>query len=129
MAVNFMLPPDPPDRLQLQWREREQLPTHSAERVVVVIEDPLVAVFVTDVRHPSQFATVHVAKDVLILAPLVTLVTGNLPFSVKNSGQENHVAGLSNHRFAKYLHCSAARDLFADPLFLGSRDRSLCNPE
>lgn len=120
MAVSFMLPPNPPHSLQLQWREREQLPTHSAERVVVVIEDPLVTVFVTDVCQSSQFAAVHVSKDVLILAPLVTLVTGDLPFCVKNSGQENHIAGLSNHRFAKYLHCSAARHLFTDPLFLVS---------
>jgi len=84
---------------------------------VVVIKDPLVTVFVTNVRHPSQFATVHVSEDVLILAPLVTLVTGNLPLCVKNSGQENHIAGLSNHRFAKYLHCSAARNLFTDASF------------
>jgi len=115
IAVSFMLPPNPPHRLQLKWREGEQLPAHSAERAVVVIEDPLVTVFVTDVSHSSQFAAVHVSKDVLILAPLVTLVTGDLPFSVKNSGQENDIAGLSNHTFAKYLHCSAARNLFTDP--------------
>uniref|UniRef100_A0A0A8XQV9 Uncharacterized protein n=1 Tax=Arundo donax TaxID=35708 RepID=A0A0A8XQV9_ARUDO len=42
---------------------------------MVVIEDPLVTVFVTDVSGSSQFATVHVSKYVLILAPLVTLVT------------------------------------------------------
>lgn len=118
MAVNFMLPTDPPHCLQLQWRECEQLPAHSAERAVVVVEDPLVTVFVTNVCHSSQFATVHVSKDVLILAPLVTLVTGDWPFCVKNSGHENHIAGLSNHRFAKYLHCSAARNLFTDPFFL-----------
>lgn len=118
MAVSFMLPPNPPHCLQLQWREREQLPTHSAKRVVVVIEDPLVTVFVTNVCQSSQFAAVHVSKDVLILAPLVTLVTGDLPFCVKNSGQENRIAGLSNHGLAKYLHCSAARNLFTDPLFL-----------
>lgn len=85
---------------------------------MVVIEDPLVTVFVANVGHSSQFATVHVPKNVLILAPLVTLVTGDWPFCVKNSGQENHIAGLSNHRFAKYLHCTAARNLFTD-LFLG----------
>jgi hypothetical protein len=32
-------------------------------------------VFVADVSGSSQFATVHVAKNVLILAPFVTLVT------------------------------------------------------
>jgi hypothetical protein len=75
IAVNFMLPADAPHCLLLQWREREQLPTHSAERVMVIIEDPLVTVFVADVSGSSQFATVHVAKNVLILAPFVTLVT------------------------------------------------------
>ena len=119
-AVSFMLPPNPPHCLQLQWWEREQLPTHSAKRVVVVIEDPLVTVFVTNMCHSSQFTAVHVSKDVLILAPHVTLVTGDFPFCVQNSGQENHIAGLSNHRFAKYLHCSAVRNLFTDPLFLVS---------
>jgi len=42
---------------------------------MVVIEDPLVTVFVADVSGSSQFATVHVPENVLVLAPLVTLVT------------------------------------------------------
>jgi hypothetical protein len=42
---------------------------------MVIIEDPLVTVFVADVSGSSQFAMVHVPKNVLILAPLVTLVT------------------------------------------------------
>jgi hypothetical protein len=75
IAVNFMLPADTPHCLLLEWREREQLPTHPTERVVVIIEDPLVTVFVADVSGSSQFATKHVSKNVLILAPLVTLVT------------------------------------------------------
>jgi hypothetical protein len=75
IAVHFMLPADTPHCLLLQWRERKKLSTHSAERVMVVIEDPLVTVFVADVSGSSEFATVHVPKNVLVLAPLVTLVT------------------------------------------------------
>jgi hypothetical protein len=41
---------------------------------MVVIKDPLVTVFVADVSDASQFTTVHVSKNMLILAPLVTLV-------------------------------------------------------
>lgn len=109
IAVNFMLPSDPPHCLLLQWWQREQLPTHSAEWVMVVVEDPLVTVFVTDVSGSCQFATVHVSENMLILASLVTLVTRVWPFCVKNGGQENHIAGLSDHRFAKYLHCTASK--------------------
>jgi len=115
IAVHFMLPADTPHCLLLQWRERKKLSTHSAERVMVVIEDPLVTVFVADVSGSSEFATVHVPKNVLVLAPLVTLVTRVWPFCVKDCRQENHIAGLSNHRFAKYLHCTAARKLFTGP--------------
>lgn len=116
-----MLPADTPHCLLLQWRERKQLPTHSAERVMVIIEDPLVTVFVADVSGSSQFAMVHVPKYVLILAPFVTLVTRVWPFCVKNGGQENHIAGLSNHRFAKYLHWTAAKNLFTDPFSFWGR--------
>jgi hypothetical protein len=42
---------------------------------MVVVEDPLVTVFVTDVSDSSQSATVHVSENVLILTPHVTLVT------------------------------------------------------
>jgi hypothetical protein len=42
---------------------------------MVVVEDPLVTVFVTDVSDSSQFAMVHVSENVLILAPHITLVT------------------------------------------------------
>jgi hypothetical protein len=78
---------------------------------MVVIEDPLVTVFVTDVSDSSQFAMVHVSENMFILAPHITLVTRVGPFCVKNGGQENHIAGLSNDRFAKYLHCTASRNL------------------
>lgn len=130
VAVDLMLPPDPPHRLLLQRREQEQLPADPAERAVVVVEDPLVTVFVADVRGPGQFATVHVAKDVLVLAILVTLVTRDWPFCVKNTGQVNHIAGLSNHGFSKYLHCTAAKISSQIPLFSRfRRDQKFLQPK
>lgn len=49
----IQLPPNASHCLLLRWREREDLPANSAKGAVVIIDNSLVTVFVTDVSHPS----------------------------------------------------------------------------
>jgi len=53
MALSVKLPPDPFNRLILNRREREDPAAGSAERAVVIVEDPLVTVLVADVSQAS----------------------------------------------------------------------------
>lgn len=69
---------------------------------MVVIQDSLVTVLVTNVGEASEPAPVHVAEDVLILAPIVTLVGRGGPVWAEDAGQEDCMVMLrDDHRLTE----------------------------
>jgi hypothetical protein len=69
---------------------------------MVVIQDSLVTVIVTNVGKAGEAAAVHVGKYVLILAPEVTLVSRDGPIWAEDAGQEDCRVMLRNyHRLAE----------------------------
>lgn len=69
---------------------------------MVVIQDSLVTVLVANVGKAGEAAAIHVAEDVLILTPIVTLVSWGRPIRAEDAGQEDCMVMLrDDHRLAE----------------------------
>lgn len=109
--LSIELPANSSDSLLLRWGKGENLATSPAKGRMVVIQNSLVTVLVTDVSETSEPATVHVAKDMFILTLAVTFVDRNWAIKAKDSGEINNIGRSRHHGFTKNLHWQLERVL------------------
>ena len=102
--LSIELPANSSDSLLLSWGKGENLATSPANGRMVVIQNSLVTILVTDVSETSEPAAVHVAKDMLILTLAVTFVYRNWAIKAKDSGEINNIGRSRHHGFTKNLH-------------------------
>lgn len=71
--------------LFLSRRQWENMPANSAQGVIVIIQNSLITVFVTNVSVSCQFAAVHVSTHVFIFTFPIALVYRVQPILAQNS--------------------------------------------
>ena len=109
--LSIELPANSSDSLLLSWGKGENLATSPAKGRMVVIQNSLVTVLVTDVSETSEPATVHVAKDMFILTLAVTFVDRNWAIKAKDSGEINNIGRSRQDGFTKDIHWQLQRNL------------------
>ena len=103
------LPPNTSHRLFLCRRKGKNLAAHSAKWAMVIIQNSLVTVFVTDVCDSCKFAAIHVPANMFIVTFPVAFVTRDWPISAQNTWQKNNICRPCYHTFSIYLHCLLLR--------------------
>lgn len=103
-TLSINLPPDTSHCMFLVQCQRENLLAHSAKGAMVVIQNSLVTVFVTNVCQSCQPAAVHVTTYVLVCTFPIALVDRVRPILAQNTRQINNICRNGYRRFAIYLH-------------------------